>query len=262
MGQAAHASITGPVTTAIRIMEADHDPRRRLVLSALAAAPFVARPAFGREAHPDADLLALKARWDALDVAQIEGFRISEELHEATTLPDRPAALSVRPEDRDLGIERYAKTRGELDRWYLVESVTSETQSLRRRFWRDVSRVATEADPVPAGDEIWSRAPWPEAQARADEIVAASDAWLADRARAFEMSGYTAASERVSEILREQGAVERELQAATPRTMAGLAALAAFALRYQEDGDDDGLLGGMLARAILAVAGRSPASGA
>lgn len=54
----ASARQCGPVTTAIRVMEAGHDPGRRLLLAAAAALAVSARPALGMAAHPDAELLA------------------------------------------------------------------------------------------------------------------------------------------------------------------------------------------------------------
>lgn len=214
---------------------------------------FLAAPALAA-AGPDANLLALKARWDAVDAEAVKITEAAAQLHDSTVLPARPAALTVRPGDRDLGIDRYANWRGAPTGWYRVEHRTSKTQGLRRRFYRDECRIAAAEDAAPTGEEIWRRVPWPEAQARADEIVAAHDNWLAEIEAAYEASGYNAAHRRLDVVLGQQGALERELQATVPRTLAGLAALADFALRYQANGDDDGLLGGMLARAIQAVA--------
>lgn len=55
----------GPVTTAIRANEREHDPSRRLLLAGLAAAPFAPRPALGVEC-PDAALLAWEPIVDAM----------------------------------------------------------------------------------------------------------------------------------------------------------------------------------------------------
>lgn len=218
-----------------------------------ASLPFLAAPALAT-AYPDADLLALKARWDNVEAEAVKIAEAAAQLHDSTVLPTRPAALTVQPGDRDLGIDRYANWRGEPTGWYRVEHRASKTQGLRRRFYRDECRIATAEDPAPTGEESWRRVPWPEAQARADEIVAAHEGWLAEIEAAYEASGYNAAHRRLDAVLGQQGRLERELQAAAPSTLAGLAALADFALRYQADGDDDGLLGGMLARAIQAVA--------
>lgn len=254
MGQATHASITGPVTTAIRVMEADHDPRRRLVLSALAAAPFVPRPAVGREAHPDAALLGLKARWEAAEAAYSQACRITSELHDATTFPPLPAAIFVQEGDCELRLANYARDRNDGRRWYMVEPANSELRGLRRQFWRDRVLPAAETDDrVPRGHTIVERTPWPEAQARADEIVAAWDGYQAAREAALDASGYNAAQRESDRCGRLLSAIEDELKSAVPQTLAGLAVLADFAQRYQTDIDEDDALGGVLARAILAV---------
>jgi predicted secreted Zn-dependent protease len=58
--------------------------------------------------------------------------------------------------------------------------------------------------------------PWPEAQARADEIVAAWDKYLADMRTAREQSGF----EKADEAAREAVAELRELEGQIVRTWA------------------------------------------
>lgn len=201
---------------------------------------------------PDAPLLALKARRDAVAATYEVACLIAGDL-EGVGHPPAPDALFEQDGDRALGISVYSEQRHDGGRWYIVESASAERRGLRRRFWRWEERIATEADDVPAGDTISRRVPWPEAQSRADEIVAAWDGWLADKMAADEASGEAEASRTARRLGKELLAIELELEAALPHTLDGLVALASYAqVRIEEDGQDDGL-GRMLIRAILAV---------
>ncbi|MGN7126314.1 hypothetical protein [Methylorubrum thiocyanatum] len=203
----------------------------------------------------DSELIALANRHEALAAEYLAASRHAAAL-EGIGKPTIPEACLVRLGDQELGLAGYA--HGIEDRrWYAVESADAERRYLRRRFWRFEERIATEADSVPAGDTIARRVPWPEAQARADEIVAAWDQWQADIAAAHRASGYAEAIECATRLGDEVFALEHRIRARTPRTLPGLAALAKFAQRLQAEGEDDELEGGLLARAILAVAAYS-----
>lgn len=203
----------------------------------------------------DSELIALANRHEALEAEYLAASRHAAAL-EGIGKPTIPEACLVRLGDQELGLAGYAHGI-EGRRWYAVESADAERRYLRRRFWCFEERIATEANSVPAGDTIARRVPWPEAQARADEIVAAWDQWQADIAAAHRTSGYAEAIECATHLGDEVFALEHRIRALTPRTLAGLAALAKFAQRLQTEGEDDELEGGLLARAILAVAAHS-----
>ncbi|SFK86545.1 hypothetical protein [Methylorubrum salsuginis] len=107
------------VTLAIRAVEREHDPGRRLLLAAAAALPFVPRPALAAEAHPDAVLLALKERWILTDAGFMRANDAAAELVDVS-IPEVPSALFFREEDYDLGLHLYATQRADGRLWYVV----------------------------------------------------------------------------------------------------------------------------------------------
>jgi hypothetical protein len=80
---------------------------------------------------------------------------------------------------------------------------------------------------LPEDAEFISRLePWPEAQARADEIIAAWDAWEAELERARMLSGQEAANELYNAIADEKDEVLAQIVAFPATTFAGAVAKA------------------------------------
>jgi hypothetical protein len=163
---------------------------RRQALAAGAAAALAVRattPAFAA-GHPDARLLELGRQFDALVAEALDAERRSSEaarMAEAQ-LPAKPETLRVRPEDAALSIKNE-DTWGGGDGFYGHNTASSLRKSPRQR---DRAHEPIAFEPFKHGDnfadfmgDITGRIvkamtePWPEAQARADEIVAAYDAW-------------------------------------------------------------------------------------
>lgn len=78
--------------------------------------------------------------------------------------------------------------------------------------------------------------PWPEAQARADEIVAAWDAREAEIARRNEVSGFDAAKEAWEARDAALDIIEDEIAAAEAHTVTGLTIKARLAASWDERG--------------------------
>ncbi|SFL18712.1 hypothetical protein [Methylorubrum salsuginis] len=250
-------STGGPVSLAIRAVEREHDPGRRLLLAAAAALPFIPQPARAAEAHPDAALLALKERWTAMDDAFMRTSSAASELVDIGR-PAMPEALFFHDQDHDFGLHLFAKQRADGRLWYVMGApnrLGRNADELRRPQMRVQTVPVEPGDKVhPGATHITKKVAWPERQARADEIVAAWDGWMADIQAAQDASGYTAMRAEADRLCVAASAIEDEMEAITPRTLDGLVALAAYARRVQADADDEEVKGGMLARAILAVA--------
>ncbi len=84
-----------------------------------------------------------------------------------------------------------------------------------------------------------TRESWPEAQARADEIVAAWDAWNADVRRRRDASGRTAADEAHDQAMEAYQEARTALMLAPARTMRGAIAKAAIVMGLYEDSEED-----------------------
>lgn len=128
--------------------------------------------------HPDAELLALGRRFDELQAAVDAAERRSQALSLERERHTPPMPETLRFTKEDIGFP-WCSPEGEL-------YMTHEIEPLRRlrcvRCWyrrsdgaRVTFRELEHDEPrVSIGHE-----PWPEAQARADAIVAAHDAWQA-----------------------------------------------------------------------------------
>lgn len=210
---------------------------RRAILGALATAPVVsvpvlaALPAAAGEPHPDAALLALGARFEAAETAYRAACRRAEEIEAAIVLPEKPAAIYVAEGDRALRLENYATERDDGRFWYIVPPAHAERQGLRRAHFRNRERPAIPADRLPAHSTVVERVPWPEAQARADEIVSAYEAWVAERDRIDVESGLEAANRASDALGEELSDIEAAIEDATARTLDGLRVKARMARR-------------------------------
>ncbi|MBM0206897.1 hypothetical protein JNW90_30760 [Micromonospora sp. STR1s_5] len=99
----------------------------------------------------------------------------------------------------------------------------------------------TEAEVVSGNNFIvrHTREPWPEAQARADEIVTAWDAWNAEVRRRRHASGRTAADEAHDQAMRAYQDARTALMLTPARTISGVMAKAAVVMSMYEDSEED-----------------------
>ena len=153
---------------------------------------------------PGADLARAIAAYEAAAAEHEAALELISEANaiymELGGAPSRPEALFYREQDRELGLSASAVSEGER-RVYPV-STLKYLRHTPRVHRREVNHPATLADGF-TQDDIDAdvvriqvvREPWPEAQARADEIVAAWDAWGAEHTRRLSRSGLQAARE-------------------------------------------------------------------
>jgi hypothetical protein len=152
----------------------------------------------------------------------------------AEMIPPPPKVLFWLPGDSELGFhepsERYNRHP-----WY-GESIDALRSTLRRRR---VDIPVTGEDRVcydlsEDARVIGRSVPWPEAQARADEIVRVFDEWDAARGRALELSGHPAADEaHIAERIRNDR-IRRKIVAFPAKTLADLLIKAQVVASYYE----------------------------
>ncbi len=100
--------------------------------------------------------------------------------------------------------------------------------------------------------------PWPEAQARADEIVAAYDAWSNERNRIEAESGLVAAREAECRLGEALSDIEAAIEGTTARTLKGLLVKARIAHRDLTAGSEiNEALHETLIRDLLAMGGKA-----
>ena len=221
---------------------------RRSLLASFAALPAVAAgaaPTFSSDS--DAELSAAIARYHEADGASIrleEAAQAAYEryLDEFGGKPDFPDAVWVREDDRTLGI--YSSTRCPLsDRYFYSETAIGYHRRNPCRRGVTQKRPATIDDgftaaEVASGDHSIGKTeivPWPEAQVRADEIVAAWDAFQAEEQRRRDDSGSTAAEERHDAAMEAYRAARDTMVLTPARTMQGVLAKAAVVMGIYAD---------------------------
>lgn len=168
------------------------------------------------EDDADAELIRLGRQFEVAAARETElGAIASAACDEALRhMPERPAALLFREDDslfrlrRDRGVG--VPPAGDEYEWRDIEALRGRT------FTRRVERLVTPEDKLPSSAHtIVGGEPWPEAQARADEIVDAWDSWHAERHQARVEHGEIAADEAedaarlVTQALVERIAAER-----------------------------------------------------
>lgn len=165
--------------------------RAALTGSAAGAAAIVAGtlPAIAIAAdHPDAELFALGRQHDAIYAKMKDAERRMDIVAPLGPKPIEPEALKVRPGDEALGMPKpydYGVGGPDNYNWREVNELKRNRRvrpyrgpvKLERVEYADVPEIVTAAIAYSnARDE-----PWPEAQARADEIVSAFEAYDAER---------------------------------------------------------------------------------
>lgn len=169
-----------------RAVEPASDLRQRAARARDAAGRFIRRP----DPPPlpadevDAELLQLGAQLgDAIARARAL-HEASQQLIEAriSATPKRRTCLYFREDDRRLYLRQYLTEPAALDG---MEVSADDVAWMRRKpYVREVRRAPRPDDGLPAdAHTIVEHHPWPEAQARADEIITAWDAWKAECAR-------------------------------------------------------------------------------
>lgn len=211
-------------------------PSRRTILATAPVALGVAAlvtPAIPAD-DGDHEIRAVVARMRATDAAYT---RANEE-HEAAWRryrdlggrPEIPDALFRREGDDDLGL--WSGTVRRLDGPDVFDRSAIEFYRARPRLKAiEVRRPVTLADgfseeEVASGINVivrTTREPWPEAQARADEVVAAWDAYVAEETRCRAVSGLDAASKASEACLEAYTEARKEVAATPARTLEGIA---------------------------------------
>jgi hypothetical protein len=146
---------------------------------------------------PDTELIQAIARWreaEAAHDAAVEAARAAEERYEDPAIPE---VLYRRDGDRTFRIPpAIATDRTTGQRYYDTNAVLLLRQSPRKR---DVQRRLTEREIAasldPSYDLVSAKEVWPEAQARADEIIAAGDWLQGERQRREDAAGIRVAEE-------------------------------------------------------------------
>jgi hypothetical protein len=199
-------------------------------LTGLAAVPVAANAAD----HPDAELLELGRKCREITAAIDQACKISDELYRRylESEPAPPEALRVRPEDQaEFGFpppDRYCEPG-----FYTEKIVIDKIRWPRTRYVdlpiypvRHVDRHPKAGEPIgqlPADHHAQrKREPWPEAQARADEIVAAWDRWKGECKALLNEVGYTDADDEVDRLYEMLEPLHDELVAARAMTLEGV----------------------------------------
>lgn len=216
--------------------------RREAVLgAAVVAAPLsaITGPA---EAHPDAALISLWQRWKEAHRAVEAAAARWDAIEDAEGTMALPGALFVHDLDAALGIASFACRRSDGRMWYCVgePGMVRDAAALRKPRQREFRRPVRPEDNLPAyAWVVVGSEPWPEAQARADQIVKAWDGWKAEIARQNRASGYDAAKVAWNDHDNILEAIGSEIAAAEARTITGLAIQGRVALYWDEGGFGD-----------------------
>jgi hypothetical protein len=159
--------------------------------------------------HSDAEIISLAVEYEQAKAAREASWKILDAAEARYVQPEVPTALLVRRGD-PLSFRPCRTHDGIL--WYvnLVDSFRNGP----------VTRSATADD----GERI--EVPYPQAQARADEIVAAYDRWTADCEQARIECGQAAADEEDTRLYVRMWELHDQLIAMQPRTIAGIQAKA------------------------------------
>lgn len=198
---------------------------RRGFLCGVAALALIAPPASAIELSPDAELLDLwRRRGRALEAAKAAGHR-HDQISDATQYPEPPEAVFVQEGDREFGFTKLADHEGQERPWYVVGPPRARQKAgqLRRPQTHFVDEPFPEGHRLHGtGDVLARRVPWPEAQARADAIVAAYDGWVAEQERIYVASGIEAANAEWEELDDARAEIDGMIRDAAARTLDGV----------------------------------------
>lgn len=172
-------------------------------------------------AGTDAELIALGHAFDAATIRHREACDVLDAAEDRAEplMPERPAALTFREEDAPFHLREVAGT-------FAGAAVTpSDIDWMTRcpaqhQVWVDDPNARPGWSMVPGKRP--QIVPWPEAQARIDEIVAAWDAWHAEQDRVLDEAGVTDARAVADEAGDVAAAIARQATALPARTLAGV----------------------------------------
>jgi hypothetical protein len=191
-------------------------------------------------AEGDAEVAAAIARYEAADQAfedaEEEMYAAYQRCHDLGEVPI-PDALYELPTDADLGLGQGHMESKDGRRWY----AQANAERLRRRprmreQYRDPTEEECRRSRHKIGvDKIIFHEPWPEAQARADEIVAAWDWLTAERDARKEASGSFAAERAAAVAKAEREAACAALTKVQAKTLHGLKLKAALVASWFEN---------------------------
>lgn len=180
--------------------------------AAVATAMPVATAARPAAPHPDAELLALADQYIAAQKEADRLYLVADRLNRPCG--PLPEALLWREADTELGLPEpiFNERKGEPLAW------RCGVAALRREKWMRATRLED-------GDKLtissWYEIPSPEARARADEIIAAFDAWLET---GKPLRGYKSAIRARDRADRIADRINHEVAQTPARTMEGLRA--------------------------------------
>jgi hypothetical protein len=221
---------------------------RRSLLASLATLPAITSRTASTLASPaDAALFAALARFHDANRAVDLACAAEDEAMSRYEAPDFPDALWVRDKDPGLVVPVGYSGGGGQRRYFqdvTIEYLRKLPCERRIRHERPATAEGgfTEAE-LAEGQVIvrYERQPWPEAQARADEIVTAFDAWQSEKQRRRDASGLTTALSAVDGARRAYRKARDELIRIPARTMEGVIAKAACVIESfyaDEDGQE------------------------
>ena len=174
------------------------------------------------ETIADADLLRLGRLFEAArarEMAACEACNAAAK-EARNHMPERPAALRYRASDHALYLHKHYTSPEYLD----GREITSDDVEWvsRKRHVRDVRRPVRPEDKLPADAQfVVGQEPWPEAQARADGIVAAWEAWHAEINAVYAAHGLPGLEETADKAGDATAALAERLAAIPARTAEG-----------------------------------------
>ena len=218
----------------LRMAQIEHE----LNLGGLHALAFAEHyPVAADEAEPDtgdevpgidADLLRLGRQFDAASAREMAANEACNAAQEEADrhMPERPACLIYRAADESLRVHEYVVMPGVLEG---QEIGHQDVEWLRRKMpmMQDVLRPVRDGESASIDHPGRRRdtVPYPKAQARAEEIVAAWDSWQAERLRVL--------SEHCPDALEDAANDAGDLAADLAHRIAGLPAQTAAGLRVK-----------------------------
>lgn len=209
-------------------MTGPHD--RRGFLAGLALVPFAGPVVAASTPDTDHELdLALRAFADAetaRDRSSIVYSAAVDRFYAMGGPVEMPAALIMREDDMELRLGNLASCRGGEG----VRSYGRVNVAYLRRYPQRRRVESTRGGVLKVTYE-----PWPEAQARADEIVAAWDAWKAEEKRREDESGLEAARTKDDIVSGHVTTCGHAVAAATATTAAGMLRKAGFVVALYTD---------------------------
>lgn len=174
------------------------------------------------EVEADADLLRIGRLFEAAREREIAACKACNAASREAQkhMPGRPGTLLYRASDHALYLHKHYTNPEYLD----GREITSDDVEWvsRKRHVRDVRRPVRPEDKLPADAQfVVGQEPWPEAQARADEIVAAWEAWYAERNAVYAAHGLPRLEETADKAGDATAALAERLAAIPARTADG-----------------------------------------